>query len=434
MRDAHELAEVLRNEPEVDELTMMRGERELLSAVAEGRHLEEARPERRLLSNGAAIGLVAIAAALALFFLTRGAAPADVTHEGTAVAAFEALRDGVPVRSGELSEGESVQTAESQALRVTPTDSAVDVLPNSRARFVRVVGDDLHVALERGAVRVEFHPERRGEQSFLVTTPHARVEVVGTVFQVRSSASTTQVSVSEGTVRVVAASGEIALIHAGEEREVRDGELVASGATETSVVPEPAVMVARADLETESETESETIAVEPEAAALREATRRTRTPSRQQPRPPTNDVVDEGDAVGERGDEQALSTADRFALADRQYDTGEFAQARTTLRPVAQRGSSAQRARAFTSIAESFAREGAHDRAAESYGYAADIGRGTAHGANALFALARTQARRGQNAAAKRAYHRYLDEYESGPLAESARRALCRLGEPAHCD
>ena len=80
-----------------------------------------------------------------------------------------------------------------------------------------------------------------------------------------------------------------------------------------------------------------------------------------------------------------------------------------------------------------FRREGDARQAAEAYRRASRAGRGTAEGANALFALGQMRSALGETSAARAAFERYLEASPEGPLAGRARRSLCRLGDEAAC-
>ncbi|MEZ4250296.1 MAG: FecR family protein [Polyangiales bacterium] len=220
-RDARELAEALReNPPALDDVARARMEKSLLTAARTVRP-PVAPPKRsgRPFAAGLGSGL-AVAAAVLLGWLYFDAAPS--TSETGAVASFEAFAGDSPVRSGEFAEGEAVTTDEEQRVRAYFADRRVEVEvgPSSRTRFLRLDGNDLAVALDRGSVRVSFHPERRGERTLAIETPLARVEVVGTVFRVNVGSAGTRVSVEEGIVRVVPREGSERFVHAGESLQV----------------------------------------------------------------------------------------------------------------------------------------------------------------------------------------------------------------------
>lgn len=409
------LAAKLRSEPpELDELSKARMER----ALIERRAASEPAPRSRVPTfvAGLAVGAVAAAAITAVFIggeepprTARRAEPTKVAPvvpvaeaPADGAVAFEALRDGVPVRRGHFAEGETVQTVGDQLMRVrfggersAPT-SLVEVAPDSRVRFGRAWGDDLEVRLERGNVRVEFHPERRGEEHLVVRTRDGRVEVVGTAFEVRLGPEGTEVIVEEGTVRLVG-PGEPRLVSHGERAWLR--RIGADDGATAAPAPRP-----RAEPEAPSPASVEDDRDEGSAAA------------------PPSAVI------------PSLRPNLRFELADRYFAQGRFEQARHELYAITRSAAEGPvRAQAWVRVAEAFARERHWSRAAEAYRRAARAGRGTAHGDGALFALGRLLEEQGDAPGARAAHLRYLDVAPSGPLAAEARRALCGLGETELC-
>lgn len=408
------LAAKLRAEaPELDELSKARMERALLEAPSAP---EAPRSRAPIFVAGLAVGAAA-AVALTIAFAggepsapvaerpapTKAAlpgAPPEPTTEGAV--AFEALRDGVPVRRGHFAEGETVQTVEGQLMRVrfggeraAPT-SLVEVSPESRVRFPRAWGDDLEVTLERGNVRVEFHPQRRGREHLVVRTRDGRVEVVGTSFEVRLGQAGTEVVVDEGTVRLVSASAEPRLVSRGERAWLRRAPSSEAPASAARVEESAPAEVAEEPGEAEAEAEAEA--------------------SARAPMPPS------------------LRPELRFELADRYFAQGRFDRARHELYAITRSASQpATRAQAWVRVAEAFAREREWNQAAEAYRRAARAGRGTPHGDGALFALGRLLEERGDADGARAAHRRYLQVAPRGALASEARRALCGLGDADRC-
>jgi len=409
------LAAELRDEPPaLDELSKARMERALLER-RESPPLVPERSRAPIFLAGLAVG--AAAAVLLTVALvgddtadpvaersdpTKEVSPAGPIGEppSEGAVAFEALRDGVPVRRGHFSEGETVQTAEGQLIRVrfggersAPT-SLVEVSPESRVRFPRAWGDDLEVRVERGTIRVEFHPNRRGQEQLVVRTRDGRVEVVGTAFEVRLGPTGTEVVVDEGTVRLVAPTGEPRLVSRGERAWLR---------RESSATAERAT---RAPSESEPSTQ-------PAGPSEPEGVEASAAPSAMTP---------------------TLRPELRFELADRYFAQGRFEQARHELYVVTRSSQDAGiRAQAWVRVAEAFARERDWNRAAEAYRRAARAGRGTPHGDGALFALGRLLEDHGDGDGARAAHLRYLEVAPRGALASEARRALCSLGAAEHC-
>ena len=419
--DSRDLARALRDAPpELDDIRRARIERNLLEEAAVGHAVRAERPGRR----GLAVGVVGAFAVAAVALLAW--APWRTEAPASQLVRFEALRDGVPVRTGTFAEGESLQTAADQLLRVRfggtvegEPNTLVELEPSTRVHFATVLGDARELELERGHVRVEFHPHRRGEETLAIRTPSARIEVVGTIFEVEvDELRGTRVSVSEGAVRVIPLGeghGETSIVRAGESRSV--------GHVERAAAQEQSELAARSYPEDEDE---------PSA----------REPAARAPIDPAelDDAEDAEDAEQvdalEHGQESApeLSVDARFDLAARYLEQGRYAAARHELRAIARsNGPRISRARAWTEIAQIYEAEREPGQAAEAYRRAANVGRGTTIGTNALFALGRMRASLSDAEAAKVAYRRYLDEAPDGPLARQARRALCRLGDSAQC-
>ncbi|MEM9067323.1 MAG: FecR family protein [Myxococcota bacterium] len=438
MPDSHDLARQLRDDPpELDDVMRARMERRLLEAPREKAFAPRS---RRPFFAGIGVGLAA-AAAVALVWWSSQDAPADP------VATFEAMRDGVLVRRGDFREGDAVETSDAQLVRVAlgglEPRALVTVHPSSRAAFEEIHGNNLGVRLRRGHVRVEFHPVVRGEESFVVRTANARVEVVGTVFDVRvDSQGSTHVHVQEGVVRVVPLDGRDAvLVHAGEDHTVSTAR---ADAAEELLEPTPESLELLESLEPSAE-EVEVSSDEPTERPAIAAGESPTDPEAQAEEPaeaPAAETATAEIATAEPTTETeratrvpSLSDDLRFDLAARFFERGQYARARHELYAVARSSNHrVNRARAWVEVAEAFERESDVGRAAEAYRRAASIGRGTVLGANALFALGRLRATLDDDDAARNAYRRYLEEAPGGPLAGQARRALCRLKERQYCD
>ncbi len=451
------LKELKENPPAPDDLGRQRMERAIL-AREPGRD-EQAEPESRGFGIGVGVGLAVAAAVVLGIMLFRGSG--DAARDGeiaSATATFESLRDGVSVRQGELGEGEDVQTTEGQMLVAefggsTRDSVRVEVRPESRARFERVDGQDMRVRLDEGRVRVEYHPERRGDESLSVRTPNALVHVVGTVFDVVHEDARTMVRVREGIVRVTAEqTGEVWMVRAGDEVVVgEEGGTLAEELDEHAALSPDELTTEELPGE-ESVEESELAAPEtsegeiaPEFIATNARVRATRV--RSAPAIETDateesleDVpvpsVDEIEEIPRLESPPTTSDSDeRFTRADRLFESGRYAAARHELYGIARSDESRLiRARAWTGIAESFERTYDRRQAAEAYRRAAQLGRGTSHGANALFALGRLRAAEGNREAATAAFEAYLRSPAAGPLSQSSRRSLCRLGHREYCD
>ncbi len=432
-RRSEQIAEALREQPpRLDDVGRARLERDLIEAVRGERESGSGAQKRGNARWVAVGGVAALAAAAVLAFaLLRGDDGGDpVAETEPASASFQSFQDGETVRRGAFAEGETVRTAARQRVEVRLPDVRVDVTPTSLVRFGRIRGDDVEVTVERGAVELEFHPERRGEQTLAVVTPAARVEVVGTVFRVEvDEEAATTVRVEQGTVRVVPADGaEPRLVRAGEATRVaRSHEARAAAeprAVEAEQAPE-ALGAARTSAPGPSgeALAGETPAAEPADAEEAEAATEATEAEPAESAPP-------------------LSLDARFDLADRYLERGAHSRARHILYQIARSPERRfHRVRAWWNIADSFEREGDYLQAAEAYRRAADLGTGTLDGRNAIYALARVRDRHlGDADGAKTAYRRYIDEAaraqlrgHNSPHIDLSRRALCRLGEAAYC-
>lgn len=489
-RDSRELADALREQPPIlDDVARARLEKAILHEPRTT--VVRSRPRsRHPFVAGVGAGL-AVAALALLGWLTL--APTSIDHE---VASFETFAGSSAhadarrsMREGSITEGEVVTTPDDQHVRAHFAERRVEVelAPSSRARFLRLGGSDLAVGLDRGSVRVSFHPERRGERTLAIETPLARVEVVGTVFEVDVDADGTRVRVEEGIVRVVPREGDERFVHAGESVRVRqtrtaqtepstqdelvelraheatdDGTFAPIG-TDSSPV-EAWARVARGSAGTRT-------IVEPWIGASSDGVRELEV-SGIEVSPTTNDPTLDGTMGSEAGDDPSLDSvgsADpagvapasgaqraeaatelaaprgrsgralpedaRFEIAMRHLDADRFDAARHELHAIARTSSvRAHRARAWADIALTYARQGDTRQATEAYRRAAQTGRGTEAGANALFALGQMRLRLGEDELARAAFREYVQVAPDGPLADRARRTLCqRLGVWEEC-
>lgn len=496
-RDSRQLADALRDQPPVlDDVARARLEKAILQAP---RAVAPAKPRsRRPFVAGVSAGLAVAALALLTWFAF---APTPTEPEVATFEAFTSTRDGErPLRAGAFVEGEVVTTDDDQHVRAHFAERRVEVevAPSSRARFLRLGGADLAVGLDRGSVRVSFHPERRGERSLAIETPLARVEVVGTVFEVDVDADGTRVHVEEGIVRVVPREGDERFVHAGESVRVRQTRTALAGGADERIAAADSVSEVDSARSNDgvSNAANDGASIDPDsvdrvpndsARAERDSSSgplRTVVEAWDDGSARQRRAIDEGAIVveanhGAEGSEpganeagadeagadeagaasrvlatpstspevaselaaprgtpgRALPEDARFELAMRHLDADRFDAARHELRAIARTSSvRSHRARAWADIALTYARQGDARQATEAYRRAAQIGRGTEAGANALFALGQMRLRLGEDELARAAFREYLNAAPEGPLADRARRTLCqRLGEWEEC-
>lgn len=114
-------------------------------------------------------------------------------------------------------------------------------LPDARVRSVRLGG---------GAMLFDVRPIDEGR--FSVSTPNARIVVLGTVFSVQASERATTVWVYEGAVRIEGADGETAVVEAGGVLHLGAGEAgadaLATAGREAALRRVPADPIAAATL------------------------------------------------------------------------------------------------------------------------------------------------------------------------------------------
>lgn len=392
------LAEVLREHPPaLDDLARARLEKRVVAAAAAPR---SSRRPRAALAAG---GVIALAAAVALIVL------AQRRDEAAPIARFERREAAASVERGTLEEGSSLRTAAGEVAEIRVDASRVRIEGDSRVRIARLASERLALELGEGVVEVAFHPRERGREQLTVQTPNARVEVVGTVFRVTAREGATEVSVSEGTVRVVPLEGgEPRLVHAGETTTVdRDA---------------PAPHGARAPASSEASAATEATAL----AEAGEATEESGAPA-SRPEPPPEPEAPSGD--------EPAPPAARLERAHRLINAGRAPAALRELRELTRASVPRDvRVEAWSLTGDVYGGAGRLRAAARAYESAAREGRGTPGGHNAIYSLARLQHRRLDDPAAARAsYARYLAAAPHGALASQARRALCSLGASEHC-
>lgn len=460
MRDARELAERLRDDPpSLDDLSRARMEKALLAGRPEERALTPepalAQPKRwrpRTFAAGLSLGL-AVAAAVALWMRS----PVEETRPAPVVR-FEAFSQDRPVRAGAFAQGETISTEAGQRLVAgfAEGEVEVEVRPRSRVRFEQVGGEALAVAVDRGEIRVVFHPQRRGSRTLAVETPFARVEVIGTSFTVRVVAGATEVTVEEGLVRVVPREGDERFVRGGESTVVGVPELEPELEARASAPPGSPDVLDPRDPDTTSVLEQMVADLASAGGALgsapsvgrdravaesREADAEGGLPEGAESAQQVAEVAPREEATAARPAVEAapsgrpLDAEPRFELALRHMDEQRYAAARHELHAIIRTTRSrATKARAWTDVAVTHFREGDTRLAAEAYRRAATTGQGTSAGADALFALGQMRLALGEEGLARAAFVEYLEAAPNGPLAGRARRTLCRrLGVVAEC-
>ena len=95
---------------------------------------------------------------------------------------------------------EMVRTGNEPMLRTLGDGSVVEIGPHTEFVVESVIGDDIRLRLNDGAIVITAARRRDGQLS--VRTKHATATVQGTLFLVKTEERSTRVAVLEGTVRV----------------------------------------------------------------------------------------------------------------------------------------------------------------------------------------------------------------------------------------
>ena len=372
--------------PTLDDVARARMEKRLIEAtlIEATSRPSETRPARA--PSGARIwvggGVLAAAAAVTLgWFALR---PDDVGPG--AQAEFQTYDDTTRQR-GTLEVGSTLRTDARTEGDIRVADSRIHIGPGSLLYLGELGFDRLSFDLTRGEIRVEFHPRVRGRDRMTIRTPHASVEVVGTVFVVRVSEAVTEVSVTEGKVRVVPEHGEARLVGAHDAVRVPDDRTAAAPSTEAA---------AGANADDEG------------AGAPAARTERERN---------------------------LVTPAQRLARARDMHRQGETERAEAILQGVTTDRESTPRIRAeaYTLLGDVLGRARRFDDARAAYEGAVRQRAGSVSQL-AIYALGRMQEREmNEPAAARASYQRYVEEAPGGPLVGQARQALCRLGDASAC-
>jgi transmembrane sensor len=141
-----------------------------------------------------AIGLSAFAAVLLVVSAWFGLSSTGIGSRALATAGPLLTADGQRFEDLEAS-------AQGASTRVTLSDgSSIEVLPGARVEGLAATSSEFVVLLRRGRARFSVTPG--GPRRWLIETRGARVEVVGTVLSVESSAELVNVAVDVGVVLV----------------------------------------------------------------------------------------------------------------------------------------------------------------------------------------------------------------------------------------
>lgn len=401
----------LKSEGTLDDLRKARLEKQFLAAA-----MGEVRPSltsvpvppaRKTPRRGAwaaAAGALALAAAVLLWMRAGTDETPRYAVSSSHVGSASGAASSGTASNGTAQAGTELALAAGERAEVELFDLAVSVGERSRFRVDAVSLSDVRVSLVSGEARFAFHPRDRGHQHVAISTPAARVEIVGTELTVRATDTGTDVTVHEGIVRVIpTAGGEALLVEAGHSVTVAAPELAAAEpeAPSAELGPGPGDVGAGAlagevvgelapGAETTAPSDAETVETEIVAA------------------PTAAELLARGDAL-----------LDRHA----------YAEAERVLRPVATDGSAARddRASAWRTIGES--RAARHDVAGalEAYEREVDLSRGVDR-ANAIYERAQLLERAGDLARARAELTRYLEEHPDGPNAARVRARLEALG------
>ncbi len=415
----------------LDDIRRARMERDLIAAWKQRATARFA--ERSLSRRGRRLGWVAsvaVSGVIGGLVVLYGAHQPEVASRVAPIAPpayFEVRIGDAATQTGALVQGQTLASGDHGQVQVHIGATRIDMERQSRLRFERITDKELRVSLATGEINVAYHPTRGSEQRLSVETASATVLVVGTEFAVTvDPAGGTDVRVTEGVVRVMSRIGdEDRVLTAGDTTRVEPTDLAALVAG-SSASPATDVPAFAADLDFGESPEAidigRLVAPSVEGATPKSISHMSAA---------SRDVASRDAAtVAER-----MTPARRLDFARALLRQGHHDQARALLRDLTEPNQAvALQVEAWTLTAESYTAQGYVPRAADSYRKAADVGRGTQAGHNAVFAWARLLERhtRDQQAAVL-VYERYLREAPEGALSLQAMDALCRLGVLAHC-
>jgi hypothetical protein len=223
-QNADALAEALRGSTATDE-DLVRIERGLVRALRERRTSSSA-PRWWMLAT-----VSAVAVAMAWLWFAPSPPPTEI------------VRVPLPLPPPSVAPPELAVLHAGNALAADHARLANAELTVPDGSLVEVDDDAIahaEIRLVRGEVHVAFHPHERGAEHLAVITDLARVEVVGTEFDVVRTETSTSVRVVEGVVRVIEiATGAVREVRHGEHAEV-SAPAIAPRTTTTSTTPRPA--------------------------------------------------------------------------------------------------------------------------------------------------------------------------------------------------
>ncbi|MDX2053456.1 MAG: FecR family protein [Polyangiaceae bacterium] len=243
------------SEPEARDSVPNLGNIARLTSLIETEHANHARRLRlRRFAYTAAAGVLSLAAAAALWL--RGSSPTIVAS----LAEIRAFNHAVSLEGGppemalkvgkQLTAGDTLVTGQAASATLSVAGGGtLELSAFSELRLLGAVDSERLVGarLGRGGVEVDLPKQPIGEH-FTVSTPDAKVTVVGTKFNVRvaegSNGPVTCVSVTHGRVRVGSAERQ-ALLGAGErwvsrgESSLCDGARLPTSSMPAQAQPEP---------------------------------------------------------------------------------------------------------------------------------------------------------------------------------------------------
>jgi TolA-binding protein len=240
-----------------------------------------------------------------------------------------------------------------------------------------------------------------------ITTPRFSVDATRAEYRV----TTTNVTVTRGTVRVFGSYGEMIVpaLHAGETWTLPYIAAGASGAGPSNL------SAAGASASGDGSSNANAAGTGPGASGDGSSDVNAAAG--------TGDSTSSGDAGADSRDPSAAAM--HLSRARKAFARSECKAVRTqATAALATDATRAQAAEAHTLLAECAQLEGRLDEAAASYDSIATRFAGLPAGETALIALARLEHNRGNTSAARGAYQRYLKRYPEGRFADDARRYL----------